>query len=262
MEWPNIDFIAYLGTVFLKTKPSILTELYLDGCQITDDGIKQLTEALKQNKTSSLKFLRLRSNKNIGIGGISAIASLLAHKHCNLEYLNLDSCDLDDILVQFLMMDGLKHNKSLSNLSMARNYITDSGLHNVASALRTNCSLCELRMHAQENWGEITYDGAAAFVATLQNANHALVYAELGPIEDFDHHIDYFCRTNRRLKREFNQFNDLGLAARIAPCLWPHALQYFHSKPGLIYAMLKSKPDICREQPNIRRRSRSRHLDE
>lgn len=90
---------------------TILTDLYLPSCQITDEGAIIIAELLKVNTT--IKFLSIYNN-GICDEGAKAIA------------------------------EALKQNKSLMCLHFARNFMQDGGLQAIAEALKQNTRLTKV----------------------------------------------------------------------------------------------------------------------
>lgn len=224
---PDTD-MAFIPNM-LRTNTT-LTKLHLDYCYINPKIVKVLVEGLKHNKTLQEFFITHQIPSVLGFQGIRTIASFLANEHCCLRKLR---CPLDDAGAKVLVEEGLAKNKSLIGLILIiyqSDQLTDIGCRYIEATLR-----------------HVNY--------TLESVDWNLPHRSRASANHI-HRINVLCETNYRLKEEIKQFNDYGLAGRIPPGLWPHTLHHFQSKPDLIYALLKSKPDICQEPSNIRRRGR------
>ena len=92
-----------------------LVQLYLDGNEIDDEGIRLLVPLL--SSMSSLKCLSLGSNRSISSVGWRALTELLQSPNCALEILDASESKInDDTVVAFTNV--LSHNKTLKQLDL------------------------------------------------------------------------------------------------------------------------------------------------
>ena len=103
---------------------TVLSELHLDGCEITCDNIDPLSEALHYNRT--LQVLNLRCNNRIGGVGTKKLASMLM-VNATLVELNLQFCEILDVGA-LAISAALQINKTLKVLSIGYNKISLIGL--------------------------------------------------------------------------------------------------------------------------------------
>ena len=98
-------------------KLNLINSLNLAGNEISDDGVKAIAEALKEN--TSVTNLDLRYTK-IGDDGAKAIA------------------------------EALKKNTSVTNLDLSSNKISDEGAKAIAEALTVNTTITRLDIHKNQ----------------------------------------------------------------------------------------------------------------
>lgn len=112
---------------------TILTDLYLPSCEITDEGAIIIAELLKVNTT--IKVLSIYNN-NIRDEGAKAIA------------------------------EALKQNQSLMHLHFARNFIQTEGLQAIAEALEQNTTLTKVYLDTpkKNKLPELTTDKRIKFI--------------------------------------------------------------------------------------------------
>ena len=113
-----------------KLKKINLTTQNLQQNNIGDEGIKELTEALKTNTT--LTTLNLQQ-KNIGDEDIKALAEALK-TNTTLTTLNLQQNNIGDEGIEALA-EALKTNKTLKTLNLQQNNIGDEGVKKLAFIL-------------------------------------------------------------------------------------------------------------------------------
>jgi ribosomal protein S13 len=133
---------------------------------ISDDGAKQIADALKVNHIMNLKTLILTHN-DIGDEGAQAIADALKVNN-SMEILKLFNNKIGDDGAEAIA-DALKVNHRLETLYLNDNNIGDDGAKAIADALKVNPSLKILNLDRNK----IGDDGAKAIVDAL-NVNHSL----------------------------------------------------------------------------------------
>ncbi|CAF1287359.1 unnamed protein product [Rotaria sp. Silwood1] len=107
--------------------------LDLTGFVLTDQDIKNLANALQNNKT--LTTLKVPSNE-IGDKGVEYLADALQNNMA-LVVLDLNFNKIGDVGVQYLA-DAVNNNMTLTKLDMGSNKIGEKGCQNLANALRYN----------------------------------------------------------------------------------------------------------------------------
>lgn len=165
----------------------------------------------------------------------------------------------------------LGKNKSVKVLKLCCDStgIGDETCKAIAKALRINSTLEDIDL--SRNWG-ITRVGAAAIQNAIKHTNYTVTDIELhvNCVEDDDdstspsssgdnlllgRSIRDLCLRNRRLKRFFQQFNENN-PATIPLGAWPKVLEVVKCKPDLLFALLKTKPDVCWEPPSQGRQNK------
>jgi hypothetical protein len=138
-------------STFISYPTCALETLLLDGCQIGDEGVVTLADALTVNK--SVKFLDLSYNASVTMVGWQELSQCLRGSSSTLEELYLDGCDINDgkALVFIATLAG---NSSLKKLHVRRAILTDTfwkGLSHllcdkvcIESTYSSNHTLCTL----------------------------------------------------------------------------------------------------------------------
>ena len=141
--------------------------LNLRNCGITASGAKYLSQMLSQNR--SLQSLDIGAN-HIGDEGISNIAEALKSNK-TLRELLMPYCGITDESKVCTLSEALKTNRTLVKLDLSANLcITDTALISLGEGLRHNCGLEILKL-----WGnhppQVTNDSLKRFILSLQNSN-------------------------------------------------------------------------------------------
>ena len=251
---------VFVETV-LASHPS-LKVVCLANDNIGPSHAEWIGQALTTNR--SLKQLDLMKNDLCGDKGAESLAAGLLHNR-TLEELRLDGCraianSLADCCLKVLnlycnnigddeaavLADMICKSNSLRKLDLSKHKIRDAGCHALAAALGRTSTLRMLGLKFNER---ITKTGAAALEGSVQHMNYSL------EIVRSNSRIRRLCDNNRCIHAAFEKWrNDFQ---SVSHSLMPRALQRFETKPDLLYLMLKAKPDIIRERPNQRRRTRS-----
>ena len=114
------------------------SRVILDGKNIRDEDLQNISEALKANNT--LTYLDLCHNN---ITGVQSIGELLK-THNTLETLYLHNNNITDVQS---IGEGLKTNNTLEVLHLSNNNITDdSGIQSIIDGLKTNNTLKYLEL--------------------------------------------------------------------------------------------------------------------
>lgn len=135
-------------------------KLFLDGCDITNEGISILSNFLANYP--KLDYLDLRWNQ-IQASGMKLLATALVNPNCSVTCLNLEGTGLekeggDEIGNMLLSNHTLKH------LSLNENSLGDEGVMLISEALAVNSSLITLHL-ARNN---IMEEGVSTLVDSLK----------------------------------------------------------------------------------------------
>ncbi|XDV26486.1 hypothetical protein PO909_030197 [Leuciscus waleckii] len=126
----------------LKDPHCKLEKLWLNGCNITDEGCAALTSALGSN--SHLRELDLTGNIRIGDKGLTLLSDGLKDPHCKLEKLRLSGCNITAEGCAALT-SALRSNSHLRELDLSKNIIGDKGLKLLSGQLKDpHCKLEKL----------------------------------------------------------------------------------------------------------------------
>uniref|UniRef100_A0A8C0QM76 Uncharacterized protein n=1 Tax=Chelonoidis abingdonii TaxID=106734 RepID=A0A8C0QM76_CHEAB len=155
----------------LKHPNCKLERLLMWSCGVTDAACGDLAAVFRTSQ--SLTELELGAHYSLGDAGVQLLCEGLKHPNCKLERLKLWSCHLTDASyrdlagvlstsqsltelnlggnklgsVSKLLCEGLKHpNCKLQKLELWNCGLTDTGLGDLATALRTNQSLTVLNL--------------------------------------------------------------------------------------------------------------------
>ena len=131
-----------------------LESLDISGNNITDEGVKRLSTALKHTncKLNSLDL----SRNNITDKGVKHLSTALKHTNCKLNSLDLWLNNITDESVKHLSTALTHTNCKLNSLDLDNNNITDDGVNHLSTALtHTNCKLNTLYLRNNE----ITQEG-------------------------------------------------------------------------------------------------------
>eukprot|EP00759_Apiculatamorpha_spiralis_P017534 PhF_6_TR23743/c0_g1_i2/m.33162/K10280/FBXL14; F-box and leucine-rich repeat protein 14 len=145
------DHITEVGFASLSTALTSLTELHVDGCRVTNQGLKHF-EAFK-----SLTTLDLASNDKITDSGLQHLDQLSCITDLNLSNIPMTDIGLQCVLkptltslclfwCQVIRGQSLEHISKLSalktlDLSGCDNAITDTGLQHIATNLTSLSNL-------------------------------------------------------------------------------------------------------------------------
>jgi hypothetical protein len=133
----------------IKQKQFKLTQLFLEGCSLTDECIPSLCEILTDDR-STLTVLSLGDNEEISDLGMCMLCErALRNQYCKLTTLNLFHCSLTDECMPELCRALLDKRCDLAILSMKGNRsISDGGLRMLCEYALTNehCKLAELHL--------------------------------------------------------------------------------------------------------------------
>nr|XP_055062409.1 LOW QUALITY PROTEIN: NACHT, LRR and PYD domains-containing protein 12-like [Misgurnus anguillicaudatus] len=151
----------------LKNPNCKLEKLVLYGCDVTDEGCAALASALKSNP-SHLRELNLSKN-NLRDSGVKLICDVLKNPNCKLEKLKLKCCDVTDEGCAALA-SALRSNSHLRDLKLSDNNLSDSGVKLICDELKNpNCKLEKLKLCGCG----VTDEGCAALASALiSNPSH------------------------------------------------------------------------------------------
>ncbi|OWK14368.1 LRRC45 [Cervus elaphus hippelaphus] len=165
----TVDTCRALGK--LLQKESLLTELILSDCMLSEEGATLLLQGLCVNTV--VRFLDLKGN-NLRAAGAEALAKLLRQnksiQSLTLEWNNLGTWD--EAFATFC--GALAANGTLRQLDLRNNQINHKGAEELALALKSNASLQQLDLR----WNHIGLLGGRALVNCLPS-NRTLWKLEL-----------------------------------------------------------------------------------
>uniref|UniRef100_A0A8C2RWP3 Leucine rich repeat containing 45 n=1 Tax=Capra hircus TaxID=9925 RepID=A0A8C2RWP3_CAPHI len=165
----TVDTCRALGR--LLQKESLLTELILSDCMLSEEGATLLLQGLCVNTV--VRFLDLKGN-NLRAAGAEALAKLLRQnksiQSLTLEWNNLGTWD--EAFATFC--GALAANGALRQLDLRNNQINHKGAEELALALKSNASLQQLDLR----WNHIGLLGGRALVNCLPS-NRTLWKLEL-----------------------------------------------------------------------------------
>ncbi|KAI4893013.1 hypothetical protein NFI96_026498 [Prochilodus magdalenae] len=149
----------------LKSPNCKLEKLELVYCSITGEGCAAMFKALRSNP-SSLRELNLNGN-NPGESGVNELSDLLKDPDCTLEKLHLESCSITDggcaALFTALQSNPSSH---LRELNLSNSNPRDSGLEKLSDLLKdANCKLRKLELQHCT----ITDKGCADLIEALKS---------------------------------------------------------------------------------------------
>jgi len=141
----------------------IWSSIHLDGQQLTDKDMEIILNDVIVGQ--QCKQISLSENKITSIGAF-IIADAL-NTNTTLKALSIDNNHLGDIGLYSLAKTLTINNRTLSELNLGSNGITDEGIKHLVHMLRTNKTLTEL--HLSEN--DITDAGVKILTDVIQNGN-------------------------------------------------------------------------------------------
>ena len=143
----NLDLSGHVGEPEMKEIAdlligcSLITQLSLEGCQITRNGAQFLSEAFKVNKT----LVKVKISQNdLGDDGIAHISHSLTI-NTSLRELHLRLCDLTEEGIK-LLSQMLVVNRSLAILNISDNDLRGDIAHMISHSLTINTTLREFHL--------------------------------------------------------------------------------------------------------------------
>ncbi|XP_032312394.1 leucine-rich repeat-containing protein 45 isoform X2 [Camelus ferus] len=165
----TVDSCRALGK--LLQKGSLLTELILSDCMLSEEGATLLLQGLCVNTV--VRFLDLKGN-NLRATGAEALGKLL-RQNKSIQSLTLEWNSLGTWEEAFATFCGaLAANSALRQLDLRNNQISHKGAEELALALKSNASLQQLDLR----WNHIGLLGGRALVNCLPS-NRTLWRLEL-----------------------------------------------------------------------------------
>ncbi|KAI5934078.1 leucine-rich repeat-containing protein 45 isoform X1 [Manis javanica] len=165
----TVDTCRALGK--LLQKETLLTELVLSDCMLSEEGAALLLQGLCANAV--VRLLDLKGN-NLRAAGAEALGRLLRQNKCiqnlTLEWNNLGAWE--DAFATFC--GALAVNSALRQLDLRNNQISHKGAEGLALALKSNASLQQLDLR----WNNVGLLGGRALVNCLPS-NRTLWRLEL-----------------------------------------------------------------------------------
>ncbi|EQB76939.1 leucine-rich repeat-containing protein 45 [Camelus ferus] len=169
----TVDSCRALGK--LLQKGSLLTELILSDCMLSEEGATLLLQGLCVNTV--VRFLDLKGN-NLRATGAEALGKLL-RQNKSIQSLTLEWNSLGTWEEAFATFCGaLAANSALRQLDLRNNQISHKGAEELALALKSNASLQQLGFLSDLRWNHIGLLGGRALVNCLPS-NRTLWRLEL-----------------------------------------------------------------------------------
>lgn len=191
-----------------KTIVYKLTELDLGFTNITDEGAKYISVALK-NDNCKLTKLHLDGNR-IGSTGAEHLNDALKNENCKLTLLKLGE-DITDRGVEFLTFSLTDCNCKLTELHVSGDQIGDKGASYLSSALEDeNCKLTKLYLHGNK----IKDTGARQLAKALKVCKLeelTLIANQMGDVgvehlhkalQDGNHSLNTLCLEGNKIKED------------------------------------------------------------
>jgi len=148
------------------------------------------------------------------------------------------------------LADALTRNRYVTQLRLRDCDIGDEGCEALATPIRRNDTLLELFM--QEN-SRITAIGSGMMETSLQHSNYMLTTVPCGVTNNDE--IDRLCAANRRLKGAFAEWKSDCLQRPVSLGLCSRGLEFFETKPDLVYSILQSlAPELFQARRTQRKR--------
>ncbi|XP_072133413.1 uncharacterized protein [Mobula birostris] len=194
-----------LVSAALKNSECKIQKLWLYDVGLTDSGAKDLNSTLSTNQ--SLTELSLNDNK-LGDSGVKLVSEALKISECKIQKLSLRNVGLTDSGVEDLL-SALRTNPSLTELNLSGNKLGDSGVKLVSEALRN--SECKIQKLCLYDVG-LTDSGAKDLASTL-STNRSLTELNLNDNELGDSGVKLVSEALRNSKCEIQKLwlRDVGL---------------------------------------------------
>nr|UTQ10232.1 NLRP12-like protein 2 [Ctenopharyngodon idella] len=155
--------------ILQKLLPAVTAtrSVHLDYCGVTDEGCAALASALRSNP-SHLRELNLNGNK-LGDPGVKLLSTVLENLHFKLQRLWLCECGVTDE-GNAALASALRSNPShLRELNLSFNKLGDSGVKRLSAGLENHC---KLELLGLGDCG-VTDEGCAALASALRsNPSH------------------------------------------------------------------------------------------
>lgn len=131
-----------------------ISDIYLGKHRMRDEGVRQLVEYLRENKT--LRYLDLRCNE-LGAEGAVHLAGLLCDD-CQLVQLNLSGNRMGEkgnVNGARALADALKSNRMLKHLDLNNNGLCGEALKELGDAIDQNSTLQSIALF-NSNWDQLS----------------------------------------------------------------------------------------------------------
>jgi hypothetical protein len=148
-----------------------ITSLYIDRCNIGNDGAIAISNLLLHNTTITELSI---TNDNVKIEGIVALGKMIGENN-TLTHLNLSSVTLDAPMQPII--NGVALNQSINTLNLSNNFIYTLNFIAISNILRTNNILKKLNLSATVSYEGL--DGIRFILAVLSNYNRTLIELDL-----------------------------------------------------------------------------------
>ncbi|XP_062386701.1 NACHT, LRR and PYD domains-containing protein 3-like isoform X2 [Sardina pilchardus] len=141
-------------------------------CNLTEDSGTALSSTLSSNR-SNMRHLDLTYN-NLGDSGVELLSTGLGHAKCELQILDLKSCNLKKKSCAALS-SALRTNSNLKQLDLSGNNLGDSGVEQISSGLTHKCRLEKLVLSGCK----LTERSCAALSSALSSESSSLTQLHL-----------------------------------------------------------------------------------
>ncbi|XP_064621256.1 leucine-rich repeat-containing protein 45-like [Lineus longissimus] len=150
---------AVLGKLLATDR--MFSEIRLNDCMITEDGIKVIAHGLSSNVACQKLYLK---GNNIRASGAEALGKML-RDNTTLTHLCLEWNSLGMLENSFsIFCDGLAANTSLFSLDLRNNQISHDGATELSQALKRNSTL----LHLDLRWNNVGIIGGRSLLCMLE----------------------------------------------------------------------------------------------
>ena len=140
--------LSHLQTNSVDSTNKTISNIHLECCNITDEQVLPLCEALRENNSSLLE-LNLFGN-NIGDVGCLALVALLENPKCNLYTLECSNNNISS-MGAITMANSLSKNTKLFRLCLNNNQIPSPNPHLEAALNRVLCNTSSIKATYSSN---------------------------------------------------------------------------------------------------------------
>jgi len=179
------NFASVWGITIMLKNTTTLKQLNLWSCGIT---VQEAAAISEKTKTNTLEKLNVGAN-NLSDDGVKLISEVLSSKTCNLQSLHINDNKIGPLGIGAIAQ-ALLLNKSLLVLNMTNNEVGQEGAVALADAIMINETLEELLLCGEKT---LTEDSAILLLDKLYNSNTTII--KLGLTKKFANNNCIHCHT-------------------------------------------------------------------